>query len=67
MTTRLYYDDSYTTSFTARVVERLQIGGRPAVVLDRTYFYTTGGGQPNDVGATPPSCTCSAKPSTATT
>jgi len=27
------------------------MGDRPAVVLDRTYFYPTGGGQPNDLGA----------------
>lgn len=50
MTDRLYYDDSYTREFEARVVERLAMGDRPAVVLDRTYFYPTGGGQPNDLG-----------------
>ncbi len=50
MTSRLYYDDSYTTSFTAQVVEQLELGGRPAVILDRTFFYPTGGGQPNDLG-----------------
>ena len=49
MTERLYYDDAYTTEFTARIVERVP-GERPAVVLDRTYFYPTGGGQPNDTG-----------------
>jgi len=48
---RLYYDDSYTTAFTARVIERLTHDGRPAVVLDRTYFYPTGGGQPADAGS----------------
>lgn len=47
---RLYYDDSYTREFSARVVERVDYDGRPAVVLDRTYFYPTSGGQPNDVG-----------------
>lgn len=50
MTQRLYYDDSYTTQFTARIIERLEVEGRPAVVLDRTYFYPTGGGQPCDLG-----------------
>lgn len=50
MTERLYYDDAYLTDCTAQVVERLNIGGRPAVVLDRTCFYPTGGGQPHDVG-----------------
>jgi alanyl-tRNA synthetase len=50
MTERLYYDDSYTTDFPARIVERLVVDDRPTVVLDRTYFYPTGGGQPFDVG-----------------
>ncbi len=47
---RLYYDDSYTRAFTARVVERLTENGRPAIILDQTYFYPTSGGQPNDTG-----------------
>jgi alanyl-tRNA synthetase len=50
MTNRLYYGDSYTRAFTARVVERARAGGRPAVVLDRTYFYPASGGQPFDRG-----------------
>jgi misacylated tRNA(Ala) deacylase len=39
-------DDAYVRSFDARVVA-LPPG---AVVLDRTYFYPTGGGQPHDEG-----------------
>ena len=50
MTERLYYDDSRTTEFRATIVERTRAGDRPAVVLDRTYFYPTGGGQPHDPG-----------------
>ena len=50
MTTRLYYTDSYLTSFDARIVERLDRDGRPALVLDQTAFYPTSGGQPHDVG-----------------
>ncbi len=49
-TERLYYDDSYTTSFTARIIDRIDHEGVIAVALDRTYFYPTGGGQPNDTG-----------------
>ena len=39
-------DDAYLRTFRARVVA-LPPGG---VVLDRTYFYPTGGGQPCDTG-----------------
>lgn len=45
MTERLYYRDSYLTRFEASVIA----GGRE-VVLDRTAFYPTSGGQPNDLG-----------------
>ncbi len=48
--TRLYYTDSHTHSFRARIVERTEANGQPALVLDGTYFYPTGGGQPNDTG-----------------
>jgi alanyl-tRNA synthetase len=50
MTEKLYYQDAYQKTFTARVVERLMHDGLPAVALDRTAFYPTGGGQPNDQG-----------------
>jgi alanyl-tRNA synthetase len=50
MTQRLYYEDPYRTQFSAQVVERLTWNDQPAVVLDRTAFYPTGGGQPADRG-----------------
>ncbi len=50
MTDRLYYADSYLTRFTARVLERLTWNSHPAVILDRTAFYPTSGGQPSDRG-----------------
>src|SRR5215510_13289411 len=49
-TERLYYDDSYTLSFDAQVVEQTAFKERPALVLDRTYFYPEGGVQPPDNG-----------------
>jgi alanyl-tRNA synthetase len=47
MTERLYYDDSYLRSFTAHAVE---CSPAATVYLDRTAFYPTSGGQPNDLG-----------------
>jgi len=49
-TERLYYVDPYMDQFTAHVVARRSEKGRQAVALDRTAFYPTGGGQPNDMG-----------------
>ncbi|MBZ5646902.1 MAG: alanyl-tRNA editing protein [Acidobacteriia bacterium] len=50
MTERLYYTDSFLYDFDARVVESRDMGGRSAVVLDRTAFYPASGGQTCDVG-----------------
>jgi len=53
MTERLYYTDAYLRVFTARVVAiepRGAWGARPGVILDRTAFYPTSGGQPHDTG-----------------
>lgn len=48
---RLYYEDAYTTRFTARVAEAGRFEGRPAVELESTYFYPESGGQEADRGA----------------
>jgi len=47
--TRLYYTDSFLTEFDAQVVD-LVTAPRPAVVLGRTAFYPTSGGQVFDTG-----------------
>jgi len=47
-TTRLYYTDSYLTSFDAGVADRLEDGRR--IYLEQTAFYPTSGGQPHDIG-----------------
>ncbi len=49
-TERLYYDEPYLLEFDAEVVETLDLGDRVGVILDRTAFYPTSGGQPNDTG-----------------
>ncbi len=50
MTNRLYYADSYTTRFEAVVTEHIIYEGKPAIILNQTYFYPSSGGQPNDLG-----------------
>ena len=49
-TERLYYNDPYLLEFDATVVETRPVGDRVGVVLDKTAFYPTSGGQPNDLG-----------------
>lgn len=50
MTERLYFQNPYETSFEATVVQHVRVSDQLAVVLDRTHFYPTSGGQPNDLG-----------------
>jgi len=51
MNERLYYQDPYLTQCTARIERRGRTAdGTPYLVLDRTVFYPTGGGQPCDEG-----------------
>lgn len=47
---RLYHRDPYAREFRARVLERREHKGKQALVLDRTLFYPTSGGQPHDRG-----------------
>ena len=51
MTEQLYFDDPLTLEFTAQVTESRPLdGGRFRVILPRTYFYPTSGGQEHDTG-----------------
>ncbi|HZQ94536.1 MAG TPA: alanine--tRNA ligase-related protein [Candidatus Sulfotelmatobacter sp.] len=49
MTERLYYQDSFLYAFEAAVRE-VRESPRPSVILDRTAFYPTSGGQLHDTG-----------------
>jgi alanyl-tRNA synthetase len=50
MTDRLYYTDPYLREFDAVVSAIDRENDRTVVLLDRTAFYPTSGGQPFDVG-----------------
>src|SRR5262245_53421939 len=57
MTERLYYTDAYLRSFDASIVRVGVREGRASIVLDRTAFYPTSGGQPFDTGLLAPGIT----------
>lgn len=50
MTTKLFYEDSFTDKFTARVLSCEKGKNGYQVVLDRTAFFPEGGGQFGDTG-----------------
>jgi len=47
MTEELFREDAYLKSCEAKVIKINDLGG---IILDRTVFYPTGGGQPGDSG-----------------
>jgi alanyl-tRNA synthetase len=49
MTDRLYYHDSFLYDFDAEI-RSVSETPRPALILDRTAFYPTSGGQIHDIG-----------------
>lgn len=52
MTLRLYYEDAYCTEFDAQIERSIEgAGGTTGIILDRTCFYPTSGGQPCDQGS----------------
>jgi len=47
---RGYATNAYQTDFEARIIDTKIIHDHQGVILDRTFFYPTGGGQPHDTG-----------------
>jgi alanyl-tRNA synthetase len=50
LTDRLYYHDSFLREFDATVISCTPEGPRWRVILNKTAFYPTSGGQPHDLG-----------------
>lgn len=50
MTEKLFWSDPYQREFSATLQEQFPVADGNALVLDRTCFYATSGGQPNDLG-----------------
>lgn len=50
MTERLYYTDSYVTEFEAEIAAKRKLENGFGIVLNRTCFYPSSGGQEHDVG-----------------
>lgn len=50
MTIKKFIEDSYTKEFNAIVQSCTELEDGYAVILDKTYFYPEGGGQPSDLG-----------------
>jgi alanyl-tRNA synthetase len=50
LTDRLYYHDSFLREFDAAVLSCTPEGPRWKVILTKTAFYPTSGGQPHDIG-----------------
>jgi alanyl-tRNA synthetase len=47
---KLYYEEPYLQEFKGKILEKIKIDGKPALILNNTCFYPTSGGQPNDLG-----------------
>lgn len=50
MTRKLYYQDAYMKTFQTKIQNQQQDDFGWYVVLEKTAFYPTGGGQPHDIG-----------------
>jgi len=50
MPQKLYHEDAYQQEFQAQILERVTVGDGVGLILDKTCFYPTSGGQPHDQG-----------------
>jgi len=50
LTLKHYYSDPWLRNLETKILSQRQDGNRYLVVLEKTIFYPTGGGQPHDMG-----------------
>ena len=50
MTEKLYYENLYAREFDAEILNQYEHEGKFHVILDKTLFFPSGGGQPCDTG-----------------
>ena len=50
MTNKLYFDNQYLREFSSTVIQKIEAGQRPGIILEQTLFYPSSGGQPHDTG-----------------
>jgi alanyl-tRNA synthetase len=50
MTHKLYLDHQYLRRFTSTVSHIIETGEKPGIILEKTLFYPSSGGQPHDTG-----------------
>ncbi len=50
MSTKLYYESSYTTDWETQITKKFEKDHEYFVTLEQTAFYPYGGGQPCDIG-----------------
>ncbi|MBI3817965.1 MAG: alanyl-tRNA editing protein [Planctomycetes bacterium] len=50
-TIRLYESEPFTFDLEAKLISRTSTGAGEEIILDRTVFFATSGGQPHDTGA----------------
>ncbi|CAB1058661.1 Alanyl-tRNA synthetase family protein [Olavius sp. associated proteobacterium Delta 1] len=50
MTKKLYLDHQYLREFSSTILQKVEAGKNPGIILEQTLFYPASGGQPRDTG-----------------